>query len=85
MDPQKIIEYQAVARFAVEMHLQEGLIKEAQQIFDEHLCSFKEVNSSLRLLEAQINLSRNPESKEAKAVIKELATASNIEAMGILA
>ena len=39
-----VFDYQGVAKFAVEMCLDQGLIAEAKHLYEEHLGQFREAN-----------------------------------------
>lgn len=54
LNAKNVVEYVAMIRFKVEMHMQQGLYKEALQILNEKLQSIKDSNVQLRAIEIQI-------------------------------
>jgi len=53
----RVLDYIEAAKFGCEMYLEQGLVKEAQTLFEEDLTQFKEASPSLRVLDIKIKLS----------------------------
>jgi len=60
MEPAKVLEYIEVSRFGVEMMIQQGMPKEAQELFNLHLAQFKDNNMAVKTLEIQIMYALKP-------------------------